>query len=197
MLTQEIINEIAGLLAVEDQTIWDVGDAINQYELGPDDVAALSEQVDRSVNLLWDRARLAKMFPADMWDRNAAPIGVFEQLSRLDKSGDRRRMLKKREAWTVNALRKEIDEMLADEGPRIPSPRSTRMTRFAVDGMVVAMRSTLSPTGVLSINLPAKLAPGTKVKTKVNDDGTIDLNISLDVDALLDEDEPRHLKVVD
>lgn len=197
VLTQDIINEFATLLAVEDQTIWDVGDKINQYELGHEDIEKLSEEVDRSVALLVSRAHLAKMFPADMWDRMSAPIGVWEQLSRLDTPAERLRMLKKK-VWTVSALRREINELL--ERPAVVRAAKTqRVTRFDLNGATVSMKSTLSEKGLLSLALPGKLAKGSKVKVDVGDNGELHVSIPLDV-ASLDVDPDvaaRHLRAVE
>jgi hypothetical protein len=193
-LTQPIINEFAGLLAVEDQSIWTIGDKINEYELGRGDIEKLAAEVDRSFATLWARSKLAAMFPADMWDRDSAPIGVWEQLSRLDKAGDRRRLLKKK-AWTVNALRKEIDRMLEDDLPPLELTR-TRVTRYEMEGMRVAMKSALSPQGILTLDLPAPIASDSQIDTKINDDGSVQVSIPLDMGSLEDLNDPRHLKVV-
>lgn len=177
-LTQDVINEFAALVANEDQMIWEIGDKIISYELGREDIEVLAEEVERTYLTLWHRSRLAKMFPADEWDRQSAPIGVFEQLSRLDNPLQRARLFQKK-AWTVNALRKEIDKLLLDKDPALPIAVSTRVTRYLVDGQSVAMKSVLSADGVLSLTLPAALAPGTKVEAVTGDDGAVHVNIPL------------------
>lgn len=198
MLTPSIINEFAALLLVEDQAIWDVGDLINQYELGVDDIHALADEVDRAVSTLQGRARLAKMFPADMWDRSAAPIGVWEQLSRLEKPGDRRRLLKSREVWTANEIRKAIDEIVRGAPvPKVAHPRAAvRMTQFEVGDKTVSLKSTLTPEGELSISLPYPLAKGAKIAKHFDDDGKVRLSVRLDMDDDDDDGEQRHLRVI-
>jgi hypothetical protein len=183
-LTKKMIHEVTTLLKAEDSAIWAVGDYINEHEISDLDLEELAEEVNRRPGTLRARATLAATFAAKEWDRASAPLGVWQQLARLDDHKEMAEVLAKK-PWGVNELRKEVDRILERRAPiqLHPPTVATRVTRYALGKTRLMLTSELDQEGVLSIALPTGLMDGEKVKTSVVDGKTI-VTIPLDVEAL-------------
>ena len=169
-LTDSFIEKMQELCRNESLCLFEMGDLLVQAQLTDEEMKKLAQVVQRKASTLRQRERVSREITKDMRDDKHSWT-VYAELVRIPEKKDRITLLNSRTEWTVEAMRKAVDDFIDTQSGR---PRRVRVDKAGLkvgDVTVVAELSgddltitIKNPTGDVT---PIKLSHATILHTSL------------------------------
>lgn len=159
MLTDDFVTKMQELCQNENLCLFEMGDLLVKAQLAEEDMRKLAQIVQRKASTLRQRERVAREITSDMRDSKHSWT-VYAELIRITEKKDRVALLASRAEWTVEAIRKAVDDFIEIKSGR---PRRVRVEKAGLKVGDVTITAELTGDD-LAITIKAPTGDVTPIK---------------------------------